>query len=202
MHLKYLYLYIQWRIQSFFEWTGIYIEPTKAPSWLMLSRKFSKFVPPDGLKMHSLALPVVRFLRKTFSRLLKFTLRNTALKGWFFKNSYIQIKNLYGYKLARTEEKEENVNICLIWYVFKLMKTLLWTVSSFASNSFCLIVLDALGNHWLLLQHIFCWNTAEKNFGCHSLGAHTGIPVYQTAWIHHWYLYLCYKFRSLTVTDK
>lgn len=33
--------------------------------------KFSKFVPPDTLNMHSLALSAVRFLSKTFSKLLE-----------------------------------------------------------------------------------------------------------------------------------
>ena len=32
--------------------------------------KFSKLVPPDALKMHSLGLPVLRFFCKTFSKLL------------------------------------------------------------------------------------------------------------------------------------
>ena len=41
--------------------------------------KFSKFVPPDALKIliHSLVLPVFCFLYKKFSKLLKFTLQNT-----------------------------------------------------------------------------------------------------------------------------
>ena len=40
---------------------------------------FSKFVPPDALKIliHSLVLPVFCFLCKKFSKLLKFTLQNT-----------------------------------------------------------------------------------------------------------------------------
>ena len=33
--------------------------------------KFLNFVPPDALKMHSLAVPVLRFLCKTFSKLRK-----------------------------------------------------------------------------------------------------------------------------------
>ena len=43
--------------------------------------KFSKFVPPEALNMHSLAISVLRCLRKTFSKLLKFTLRNILLRG-------------------------------------------------------------------------------------------------------------------------
>ena len=34
-------------------------------------RKFLNLVPPDALKMHSLAMPVLRFLRKTFFKLCK-----------------------------------------------------------------------------------------------------------------------------------
>ena len=50
-------------------------------------------------------LSILWFLCKTFSKLLKFTLRKILLWGWFLKNSCIQIKfkysNLYGYKLRR-----------------------------------------------------------------------------------------------------
>ena len=47
---------MQWHIQSFFGQTGTNIEPMKAPPWLVLVEKFSKFLPPDALKMHSLSL--------------------------------------------------------------------------------------------------------------------------------------------------
>ena len=57
-----------------------------------LAEKCSKFVPPDTLKIHSLPLSVLRFLCKTFSILLKLSLWKTLFCGWFFKNSYIQIK--------------------------------------------------------------------------------------------------------------
>ena len=53
----------------------------KGVTWLLESRKFLKFVFLDVLKMHSPALPVLRFLSKTFSELLKFTLQNTPLCG-------------------------------------------------------------------------------------------------------------------------
>ena len=43
--------------------------------------KFSKFVPSDTLKMHSLALSVLRFLCKTFSKLSKLLLRKTLFRG-------------------------------------------------------------------------------------------------------------------------
>ena len=58
------------------------------------AEKFSKCVPPDTLKMHSLALSVLRFLCKTFSKLLKVTLRKALFCGWFLKKSYIQIKKI------------------------------------------------------------------------------------------------------------
>ena len=47
------------------------------------------FVHPDILKMHSQALSVLRFLCKTFSKWFRFTWRNTLLRRWFLKNSYI-----------------------------------------------------------------------------------------------------------------
>ena len=43
--------------------------------------KSSKFVPPDVLKMHSPTVSVLKFLCKTFSKLLKFTSQNTPLYG-------------------------------------------------------------------------------------------------------------------------
>ena len=58
--------------------------------------KFSKFVPPDTLQMHSLALLVLRFFCKTFSKLLKLTLGKNLFRELFLKNSIIQIKYLYG----------------------------------------------------------------------------------------------------------
>ena len=46
----------------FFGQTNANIKPRKVPPWLVQADKFSKFVPPDTLKMHSQALPVLRFL--------------------------------------------------------------------------------------------------------------------------------------------
>ena len=86
----------QWCMQTCFGQTGIYIEPTKAPSYFY---KFSKFVSPDTLKMHLLALSFLRVFCKIFSKLLNLTLRKTLFRGSFKKNWYIQIKNLYGYKM-------------------------------------------------------------------------------------------------------
>ena len=53
--------------------------------------KFLKFVTADAVKMHSLALSVLRVICKTFFTF--FTLRNTLLRGWFLKHLYIQMKN-------------------------------------------------------------------------------------------------------------
>ena len=50
----------------------------KGPPWLWVVL-FSKFVPLDAPKMDFLALSVLRFLCKIFSKLFKFTLRNGPL---------------------------------------------------------------------------------------------------------------------------
>ena len=52
---------------------------------------FSKFMPPDALKIHYPALSVLRFPCKTLSKTIKFTLQNTPLWGWFLKNLYIHM---------------------------------------------------------------------------------------------------------------
>ena len=88
---------LQWHIQSFFEQTSTHIE----------HMKFSKFVPSYTLNLHFLALSVLRFLFKTFSKLLRLTLWKTLFRWWFLKNSYLQIKNLYGYKLVRAAKQSE-----------------------------------------------------------------------------------------------
>lgn len=49
--------------------------------------KFSKFEPPDALKIHSVALYVLRF-HLTFSKLL-LSWHHQTFNEWFFKNSYI-----------------------------------------------------------------------------------------------------------------
>ena len=73
---------------------------------------FSKFVPPNALKIHFLALSVLKFLCKTFPKLLKFTLWNTLPLGWLLKNSYIHKQNLYRYKLARAAKQSEMKKCC------------------------------------------------------------------------------------------
>ena len=62
-------------------WADWYIHLTYEGASMVGAEHFLKFVPPDALKMHSLALSVLRFLCKTFSKLLKFTLSNTPLHG-------------------------------------------------------------------------------------------------------------------------
>ena len=46
---------------------GVPRPPFRHHDW----QKFLNLVPPDALKMHSLAVPVLRFLCKTFSKLHK-----------------------------------------------------------------------------------------------------------------------------------
>ena len=62
---------------------------------------------PDTLNMHFLAMSVLRFLCKTLSKLLKLTLLKTLFHGWFFKNSYIQVKKLYSSKFMRAAKQSE-----------------------------------------------------------------------------------------------
>ena len=71
-----------------------------ASSWCR-AEKIKKFLPPGTLKMHSSDFSVFRFHFKTFSKLLKFRLRNTLLGRCFWKGSYIQIKYVYIHKLVR-----------------------------------------------------------------------------------------------------
>ena len=68
------------------------------------AEKFLKFMLPDTLKMHSLALPVVRFPWKTSSNLLKLTLRKTIFRGWFLRNPYIQICMAISLRVAKQFE--------------------------------------------------------------------------------------------------
>ena len=90
-----------------FFWVDWYTHRTHegATFWQQVE-KFSNSVPPDTLKMHSLALSVLRFLCKTFSLLLMLTLRKTLVDDCK-KNSYIQIKNLYSYKTVIAAEQSE-----------------------------------------------------------------------------------------------
>ena len=83
-------------------WVAWYTNQTYEGATIVGSewRKFSKFVPPDTLNMLSVALSVLRFLCKTFPKLLKLSLQKT-LSGGFLKISYIQKKKFNGYKVVR-----------------------------------------------------------------------------------------------------
>ena len=52
-------------------------------------------------------MPVVKFLFKTFSELLKLTLQKTFSLMNFQKNSYFQIKIVYCYKIVRAVKWSE-----------------------------------------------------------------------------------------------
>ena len=74
------------------------------PQWcqhVWFWEKESEFVPPNILKLYFLALSVLRFICKRFSKLLKFTLQNILKK----------LKNLNGYKILRAAKQSE-LKIC------------------------------------------------------------------------------------------
>ena len=101
------------KMQSLFGHTITYIEPTKMPLWLTSTGYIFKIcVPPEVLKMHSLALSVLRFLCKSFSKLLKFTLRSTLLWGQFMFNTH------YSYSLWKVIFKKKSLG--RVW-VLKLV---------------------------------------------------------------------------------
>ena len=65
-----------------FFWADGHIHQTHEGATLVdADRKNFKIVPPDALKMPSPTLSALRLLSKTFSKLLKFILRNTPLSG-------------------------------------------------------------------------------------------------------------------------
>ena len=85
------------------------------------------------LKMHSLALSTLRFSCQRFSRLLKLTLH--YIRGWFLKNSYIQIKNLYSYRLVRAATWAERMQQVVqmeshkeVWTVYIREKANIWVI--------------------------------------------------------------------------
>ena len=67
----FVYIYTSVTYPEFFwaDWLHLRVPPPpfRHHGW----RKFLNLVPPDALKMHSLAVPVLRFLCKTFSKLRK-----------------------------------------------------------------------------------------------------------------------------------
>ena len=106
------HIIIQWRTQSLFGKTGTYINPWRRYQSWRRAVNVSKFVLPDALKMHSLALFVLRFLSKTFPKLLKFKLQDTLLGGWFLKiHIFKKKKNV----LVRAV-KQSGLKRCSKWY--------------------------------------------------------------------------------------
>ena len=101
-----------------------------------------------SLKMHSLTLPALRFLCKTFFKLLKFTLQNTLphLMTWsrFVKKSRRKSEHFYDLLCILNKQKYFRRFLLLFRRLF---------VTLFFSSVWFL---------WSLLQHIFCWNTTEK----------------------------------------
>ena len=88
------------------------IEPMKAPAVGAKQKKLKNILPPGTLKMHSLDFSVLSFHFKTFSKLLKFILRNTLLGRCFSKSSYIQIKYVYIHKLVRAANQFQLKRYC------------------------------------------------------------------------------------------
>ena len=64
------------------------------------------FVPPDALKIHSLARSVLRFFVKLFPSYLSLPYQNTP-REWFLRSLYFQINKFYDYKLARAAKRSE-----------------------------------------------------------------------------------------------
>ena len=108
-------------------------------------------------------------------------------------------------------------------YVFKYMKTLSYTISSFTLSHSCLAVfLFCL--HFCLLSHfeiircvvkslianfnIFFVEIQLKNktwkvfCGCQGLGAQIGILVSQMAWIHTWFMQRVPRFKFFLLISK
>ena len=83
-----------------------------------------KTVPPNALKMHSVAVSTLKFICKTFSKLIKFALQNTIPLRWLLKNSYIQKQNFYVHKVVRAAKKQNLKSViwvpdfgCPGWYI-------------------------------------------------------------------------------------
>ena len=72
--------YIYWKIIQWCTGNLVHtLNPWRHHGWHR-AVNFSKVVLPDALKMHSLALCVLRFLCKLFSKSYKFTLRESLLR--------------------------------------------------------------------------------------------------------------------------
>ena len=117
---------LNWPTGTYLEFFGgqssTYIENMKAP-WLAMSGKFSKFVCPGALKMHSPALWFLRFLCKFLCKSLKFYIMKHSSSWmilWKYIYSYgIQIKYFYGCKLLKAEKGSEKMQQLLQKEVYK-----------------------------------------------------------------------------------
>ena len=70
---------------------GVPLPPFHHHGWW----KFLNLVTPDALKMHSLAVPVLRFLFKTFSKLRKLNYETLFSVDAYKKSSNKKLKNLF-----------------------------------------------------------------------------------------------------------
>ena len=68
------------------------------------------FVPPDALKIRSLARSVLRFFVKLFPSYLSLPYQNTP-REWFLRNLYSQINKFYDYKLLRDLNWKDGADI-------------------------------------------------------------------------------------------
>ena len=68
------------------------------------SDKFSKFLPPETLKMHSLAISVLDFHVKQSSNYISLHYETLFIVDDFLK-THIQIKHLYGYNHERVAKQ-------------------------------------------------------------------------------------------------
>ena len=110
----------QWCIQSFFQADRYTHQIHKGATMVCAEqRNFQKFVPPDTLKIHSLALSAHRFLCETFPKYLKFTIQKALFRWWFLKNSYIQIKNLYSFKIVKAAKESGSYEGIRAWKMQK-----------------------------------------------------------------------------------
>ena len=88
----------QWHIQSFFGQPSTQIKSMIMSPWLAPRGKIFK-VCSSRYSRNALPGSVCSVLCKTLSKLLKLLSPKTPFCGWFLKKSYIQIKELYSFKL-------------------------------------------------------------------------------------------------------
>ena len=158
---------MQWHIQGFFGHKGTHIEPTK---WHW-GKKFSKFVPPDTLKIHSLTLSVLRFLCKTFPKLRKLTLRKTifrCIRGLIFGRKNTSIWNLLNFLFFLFFQYKARISpfftTCKMWNMFKVntKDSRIRAFNDKVKNKNTIDVVLAsllltLNTFHFLLQCFFCW---------------------------------------------